>query len=80
MEAVQVFKTTDGQMFATEKEAAAHEALLKTKAEADKFTLALVGAGYSKSMASVYVRGTRLAAEFAATGTVHGPVKRGRKE
>lgn len=60
MEAVQMFKTSDGKMFESKNEAEAHEEEVRTAAVRADFTNALVAAGYGKELAQTLARGAAM--------------------
>lgn len=79
MDAVQMFKTSDGNLFASAEEAQAHEAKIAGKADRDAFVAALKAAGYSPELAGMYARGADIYTSWKASSTVATARKRTKK-
>lgn len=76
MEAVQMFKASDGTPFDSKEGCAAYEVALAWKIEFDKFRDALKAAGHGKNAISQFIRGAKLFDEFSRTGSVPSPKSR----
>lgn len=80
MEAIQMYKTSDGQVFGDEQEAAAHEALIGERETVSAYRAALMDAGHSKSQVGLFVRGHTMFVKWEAGGGIPAPEKRAAKK
>lgn len=79
MEQVQMFMTTDGQVFATAAEAKAHEEKMLASLEMQQFQADLTAAGWAKDQVATTIRCANLYRTWKETKAVPGPIKRPRK-
>ncbi len=79
MEQVQVFKTQDGMLFATELEAQEHEAKTVSAQEMAALKADMIASGWKAELASAVLRGAAIYKGWKETKKVPAPVARPRK-